>query len=169
MTITGTTQHFRGYQYTRQHANKDGSSSYRCSFYQKMKCKARMKISADGTITIFKEHEYDCTTKNGIILKPIKQATSTEPIELSEMMEQAKPPPTVLDYTVEMMAKVDALAIEDISASAKKIWNKVSLDFRQQAQEAGSHSYKGISRHQAERRVYRTRDRACGGDIFRIN
>ena len=126
-----------------------------------------MKISKDGTLTVFKEHEYNCSSKNGIIVKPIEQATSTEPIELSEMMAPTKPPPTFLDYTIEMFEQVDKLAVEDISTSAKKIWNEVSSNFRQQAQDAGSHSYKGISRRQAESHVYRTRNKANGGDIFR--
>jgi hypothetical protein len=167
MSTNGTTQHFRGFQYTRQHVNKDGSSSYRCSFYRVTKCKARMKISKDGTLTVFKEHEYKCSSKNGIIVKPIEQATSTKPIELSEMMAPTKPPPTFLDYTIEMFEQVDKLAVEDISTSAKKIWNEVSSNFRQQAQDAGSHSYKGISRRQAESHVYRTRNKANGRDIFR--
>ena len=97
MSTNGTTQHFRGFQYNRQHVNKHGSSVYRSIFYQHNKCKARMKVSKDGTLTFFKEHEYNCSSKNGIIVKPIEQATSNEPIELSEMMAPTKPPPAFLD------------------------------------------------------------------------
>ena len=77
MSTNGTTQHFRGFQYTWQYVNKDGSSLYRCSFYRVTKWKSRMKISKDGTLTVFKEHEHNSSSKNGIIVKPIEQATST--------------------------------------------------------------------------------------------
>ena len=65
-----------------------------------------------------------------------------------------------------MLEATDELALGDISASANAIWCKISSRFKGEAVEAGSTTYKGMTRHQVESRVLKTHEKQCGSDIF---
>ncbi|KAE9045853.1 hypothetical protein PR001_g4795 [Phytophthora rubi] len=139
--VSGTTSvYFGGYSYARYHFT-DEASHYRCSAYRRTKCKAKLYVSSMGAVETG-NHMSNC-------VPDFRRAP-------------VGPPPAILDRTDQMLLTTDAICVRDVTLTPLEVWCMV----RDQFDGDDNDIVRGATKKQVLGRLYRTRAKLFGRDIF---
>ena len=176
--VSNNTLHFRGHQFTPKNKLKT-HQEYCCKHRRPSKktgdsgCKARLKIPLNGDMSraIFVPHDFNngishtevCKWKNGLIdINADENTENTDPSSKQDPSERHPTKMTNVDFTEEMKATVDEIAVKEFSVQPMEIWKIVSEKMTKR-----SKLWRGLNQLQVVARVHKARRDVTGGDLLR--